>query len=371
MSMTLDVSEVRPATIAMNGLSGVDDVYFFFYDETNNIRKLSMNSGKFSVPDTHNFVLGGIVRELAPSNSDAETLIQSLSLQRTTKELKTKHIGTGDFQNLIKSKKLKLILEWLKKHDYYIHFVNLNVVYWSVVDIIDSIIMAVNSLEMMAINGSLKSDLYEIIKSDEEKWLNFLSQYDYPNIGKDDVKPFIEGLVKILKEQIGENPPFRYKMLLDIFKLEDVTELAFLDENEKGVLIDNFLPFYLQPFWLFKNSNHTLDNESTIESALEGSTLTCQDEAIENYVFCDSKDDPHIQISDVITGVVGKLFSFAKDSKMSEISEFRLSIDGTAAENMRLLTDIMQRTLVRSRGFHLHIISEGEHKRLDKLLYTE
>lgn len=371
MSMKIDVSKVRPATIAMNGLSGVDSVYFFFYDETNNIRKLSMSSGKFSVPDTHNFVLGGIVRELPPSNSDAEALIQSLSLQRTTKELKTKHIGTGNFQSLIKSKKLKLILEWLNQHGYFIHFVNLNVVYWSVVDIIDSIIMAMNSHEMMAINGSLKSDLYELIKSDEEKWLDFLSQYDYPNVGKDYVKPFLGELVKILKEQVGENPVFRYKMLLDIFKLEDVTELVFLDGNQNGVLIDNFLPFYLQPFWIFKNSSHTLDNESSIESALEGSTLTYQDETIENYTFCDSKDDPHIQISDVIMGVFGKLFSFAKDSKMSEISKFRLSLNGTAAENMELLTEIMQKTLARSRGFHLHIISEGEHKRLEKLLYTE
>ena len=371
MSMKLDVSKVRPATIAMNELSGVDAVYFFFYDETNNIRRLSMESGKFSVPDTHNFVLGGIVRELPPSNSDAETLIQSLSLQRTTKELKTKHIGTGGFQNLIKSKKLKLILEWLNQHGYFIHFVNLNVVYWSVADIIDSIIMTMNSPEMVAINGSLKSDLYELIKSDEEKWLNFLSQYNYPNIGKNDVNPFLEELVKILKEQIGTNSVFRYKMLLDIFKLENVTELVFLDGNQNGVLIDNFLPFYLQPFWLFKNSNHMLDNESTIESSLEGSTLTYQDEMIENYTFCDSKDDLHIQISDVITGVLGKLFSFAKDSKMSEISEFRLSLDGTAAENMELLTGIMKKTLTRSRGFHLHIISEGEHKRLQTLLYTE
>jgi len=38
-----------------------------------------------------------------------------------------------------------------------------------------------------------------------------------------------------------------------------------------------------------------------------------------------------ILISDVITAVSGKLFSFVKDSKMNKISEFRLSLDQTAA----------------------------------------
>ncbi len=112
-----------------------------------------------------------------------------------------------------------------------------------------------------------------------------------------------------------------------------------------------------------------MDNENTIETLLKNLTLTYHGEKIDNYEFCDSRDEPHIQISDVITGVLGKLFSFVKDSEMSEISEFKLSLVGIAAENMRLLTDIMEKTLACSSGFHLHIISEGEHKRLGFLLY--
>ena len=370
MTIGLDVSCLRSATIDLHGLTGVDAAYNFFYDETNNIRKLSMHGANFSVPHTHNFVLGGIAREEDPSNIDANLLIESLSLQKTTKELKLKHIGSGDFSSLIKSRKLKLILEWIKDNHYFIHFVNLNIVYWSIVDIVDSVINAIDSREMMTVSGSLKSDLYELVKSDEERWMALLSRYSYPNVDKAASSAFLFDLVEIIEDQVGELSPFRHKFLVDFFKLKDVTELIFLDESHDGVLIENFSLFYATPLWLFKNSVHTLDNESTIEAILENMPITYQGNPIANYKFRDSKDEPHIQISDIVSGLFGKLFSFVKDSKMNDVSDFMLSLDLVAAENMSLLAGIMQETLSRSNGFHHHIISEGEHKRLAKLLYT-
>lgn len=78
MSWELDVSFLRKATIDMHGLNSVDSAYNFFYDETNNIQKLAMKGARLNVPDTHNFVLGGIARIEPPSFADLNSLIASL-----------------------------------------------------------------------------------------------------------------------------------------------------------------------------------------------------------------------------------------------------------------------------------------------------
>ena len=40
----IDVNEVRDPLIAFNGLTRADDVYTFYYDETNNIRRLHVTA---------------------------------------------------------------------------------------------------------------------------------------------------------------------------------------------------------------------------------------------------------------------------------------------------------------------------------------
>lgn len=370
MSGELDVSFIRSATIKMNGLSGVDNEYNFFYDETNNIRKLTIKGAEFNVPDTHNFVLGGIARTEPPSLADANSLMESLQLQKTTKELKLKHIGTGGFQKIIESKKLSIVLKWISSHGYSIHFTNINIVYWSVVDIVDSVIEAAVAPQLHAVNGSLKSDLYELVIDQEQSWLEMLARYNYPNVGKTKSAQFINEVRVMVEGQLGQAGSIREKFLLDFLKLAKSDELVFLDQVENGVLIDSFWPFYAQSFWLFKNSRHVLDQESSIEEILNQTTILENGDRIENYTFVDSESDPHIQIADVITGLIGKLFTYVKDSDDDDIEHFTSSLGVVGSENMTLLRKIMCQTLERSRGFHHHVISENEHMRLNKLVYA-
>lgn len=56
----IDVNAVREPTIALNRLTRADDVYTFYYDETNNIRRLHITADGFNVKEPMCFVLAWI-----------------------------------------------------------------------------------------------------------------------------------------------------------------------------------------------------------------------------------------------------------------------------------------------------------------------
>jgi hypothetical protein len=61
-----DIDELRDTQIRLHGLTKADCVYTFYYDETNNIRKLHVGAKGFNVGTLKVFVLGGIVHEGSP-----------------------------------------------------------------------------------------------------------------------------------------------------------------------------------------------------------------------------------------------------------------------------------------------------------------
>ncbi|HBO2942907.1 TPA: hypothetical protein L4R51_006185 [Pseudomonas aeruginosa] len=115
--------------------------YTFYYDESNNIRSLYLANGRFNTDSHQNpspcFVLAGIAHKGDQAKSNCEELITSLCLPPTAKELKFKQVAKGGFLDNLKSAKVTQILKWLVDSDYYLHYMNLNMEYWSLVDIID------------------------------------------------------------------------------------------------------------------------------------------------------------------------------------------------------------------------------------------
>lgn len=56
----IDVNQIRDPNIAMYGLSGADEAYTIYYDETNNIRRLHVRPDGLNVGDPKCFVIAGI-----------------------------------------------------------------------------------------------------------------------------------------------------------------------------------------------------------------------------------------------------------------------------------------------------------------------
>src|SRR5690606_35392581 len=118
----------------------------------------------FNYTFTANFVLGGLLHEGAVP--DVQPLIDSFKLQKTVKEVKFKHIAFGDFLDCLKSQKLNLFFRFLKESNLYVHYSSLNILYWSVVDIVDSAIMNSDTVMQLGsgFDNHLKNDLYKLCR---------------------------------------------------------------------------------------------------------------------------------------------------------------------------------------------------------------
>jgi hypothetical protein len=115
-----EISDIRKATKILARSADFDSAFTFYYDETNNIKKFYVRENNFNYTFTANFVLGGLVHHgQAP---DVQPLIDSFKQQKTAKEVKFKHIASGDFLDCLKSEKLKLFLQFVKDSNLYVHY---------------------------------------------------------------------------------------------------------------------------------------------------------------------------------------------------------------------------------------------------------
>ena len=268
--INFDISDIRIITKMLAPAADFDGSFNFYYDETNNIRKFYVRETEFNCSFTANFVLGGLVNEgIQP---DIKPLFDKLNLQKNIKEVKFKHIAKGDFLDCLKSRKLNCFLKYLFGNNLYIHYSSINILYWAIVDIVDSIIA--NSEVAMQLDLSfsnyLKNDLYRLARLEIESVIELFYKFEYPNIKKESLLKFIEELILIFDKYI-ETQEFHFGLesLRQILKeAKKNNSLPFIMDEKDHILIKDFSQFYLRPIYLFKNSNHIFDNEVAISEML-------------------------------------------------------------------------------------------------------
>jgi hypothetical protein len=124
-----EIDKIRQIQIDMHQIKNTERKYVFFYDETNNIRKFYLKESDYNDSSKSNFILGGIVFETSKTN--LQLCFDKLNLQKNITEVKLKHIATGDFLSCLKSKKLRVFLDFILNSDLYIHYSSLNFLYYS------------------------------------------------------------------------------------------------------------------------------------------------------------------------------------------------------------------------------------------------
>ena len=183
--MDIDVTGQRKLMIQMFGLERVDERFTFFYDETNNIRKFYLTDNGTNVSEHKNFVLGGIALRDGQELPDYAELRAELRMQSNAPEIKFAHVAKGDFEQVLASKKLGIVLSWLTKHDILIHYSSVNVISWSLSDIIDSILSEPRFRQYAPYQRELKNELYRTVALDKLRFLALMKHYGYPNVQRD------------------------------------------------------------------------------------------------------------------------------------------------------------------------------------------
>ncbi|MBK0162545.1 DUF3800 domain-containing protein [Klebsiella sp. S69] len=366
----MDVNEFREIIIQHYGLQNTDEVYTFYYDETNNIRKLYLNGSGFNVKKADNFTLAGILHKGLDIDSDYSTLFQMLNLQKSTHELKLKHIAKGDFLDMLKSDKLLIILNWLIEKKFYIHYFNLNITYWSVIDIIDSIIGELHHPFYIMNHMSLKSDFYELAYSNSDVFLDALHEFNYPDIPEEKAHAFCLWLIDFTCMHSCMLSDFRANVLENLVKESlKIEDLPFISGFHGRELIDSFMVFYLRNLYLFKNSIHIFDEEKSIRESVKDFPLTENGMPIHNHEFVKSHNSVAVQLSDVIAGFFGKYFSYLKDVSDEQLVLDKAGLTSSQFKTLSALKRIIDVSDDVSRGFFNTVSSEGEKRRNNRFLH--
>jgi len=364
----IDINEMRDVAIRFNGLEGADKRYTLYYDETNNIRKLHIKPEGLNVRRPECFVLGGVAHSGAPKPFDIERLRSFANIQENADEIKLKHLGKGSFLDLLKSRKLSKYLDWLESEGLFVHFQVLDLMYWSFVDIIDSIVTELDQPMLIAMSPNLKNDLYSTLRSDLDHTVSILTAYDYPDVGRDRRHAFIGELISLILAHREQMEPFGYQMLKGVLEMSmAIGSLPYLEDKDPRVLIDGFSDFYINRICLFKYSSHVFDVEEVVQDRLSRQQFVDAGVQFKNYQFVDSKALEGIQLSDIVVGLLGKAFSYINQTEVGDIVADLSSINDIQNSNLSKLSQLMGRSISENAAFAQYVICGTDQVRAQKL----
>ena len=342
----INVEEFFTAIEELHGYVDNGKRYIFYYDETNNYRKVKITEkglNDFKVL-FDNFTLGGICFE-KNKEKDNKELIMNLKLQ-TGQELKSKTFfkGKNTFKDCIEHNKLNLILNWVLSNAY-VHYSDIDSIYFSVIDIVDSICNnPIGKYFPQDLIDAFNDELYWVIRNNFYFFLNICKKTDYPNVTNEKIKIFYKGLVNIInKEQEKYNTLKLLKDLIEQFI--NCNDLIFLKDNEERTIMDSFYSLRQQRCIIFRDSMHIFDKELVDEQKMNDEYMILDDgDRLENYKFIDSKDEVNIQISDIIVYIIAKYLKFLTHYPNENVENTLKSMNKIGKENLTILIQIINKS---------------------------
>ena len=365
------------------GISPRNDKFYFYYDESDNIRKFQLkgDNSSFNADYLSQFTLGGLVSKNEITDTSLDFLYKQLNLQSNMKEIKSRHIlnkkkkGISSFD----SEKLSKFLKFLLDSEWYIHYTTVNVFYFGVViDIIDSLIKYnVEKNNKYDINkaDSLKSFLYLCMLAEIDNWKNVLSKINFPNLDDNGQQMFLYHLHRNVYSFQDEN--YKQERLIILEYIENNSkecELTFLISNKNHILIEDFTHYYLHKVFLYSDSYHIFDKENVIENKLEEMGIF-NSEVSERFDFFESHKKRALQVSDICMGTISILYRFLAENSFEMIKEYFNVLDAHSyeAENLKLLAKFINKTIKYDSCFITQMSNQIELERykyfIEKFVY--
>ena len=327
--------------------------YVFYYDESNNCRKFWVDDSKqqFNTDYTADFVLAGLVKkEEDIVDVSLETFRKPLKLQGNVEEIKFKKLyAKGDFLQCVKEKRLFETLSWIDKSPFYIHYTNVNNLFYTLVEIFDSIVKPDEISEFGYDYFKMKSVFYHMFKGKADELQILMFKYKYPNIQREDVERFCNELLFLLgsRREMKEEEKFLAGMLARASKSD---ELVFLHDNDDYIMQENYAEFYADPIWKYQKSTHIFDEETTVQDIVKRQIAQGENMA-DNFKFVKSETDIFVQLSDVVAGILGKLFKYINSTS---VNQRRKDIEGLSKiqiDNILLIDKLRMEADRENPGF--------------------
>ena len=327
--------------------------YVFYYDESNNCRKFWVDDSKqqFNTDYTADFVLAGLVRkEEEKVEASLETFRKPLKLQANVEEIKFKNLyAKGDFLQCVKERRLFETLSWIDKSPFYIHYTNVNNLFYTLVEIFDSIVKPDEICEFGYDYFKMKSVFYYMFKEKADALQILMFKYKYPNIQREDVEAFCNDLLFLLgsRREMKEEEKFLAGMLA---RAAEGDELVFLHDNDDYVMQENYAEFYTDPIRKYQKSRHIFDEEPTVQDIVK-KQIAMGENMADNFKFVKSETDIFVQLSDVVAGILGKLFKYINSTSVNQRRGDVECLSKLQVENILLIDKIRMEADRENPGF--------------------
>lgn len=376
-----------------------NDVYTFYYDESNNVRKLYLSKQIDGYNVDHdedkntgvNFILGGVAHKGDSSTADFDALKKAIMLQPTAKEIKLKQIATGDFIYMLNSKKLTGFLEWLNESDLFIQYFNLNMEYWSYLDIIEDCVLFCMEKKLLRFYDDFhfrqyqdlhKDELYKVILNDKPSFIKELKSFDYPYLGgkEEEFLKVMFNMTAEYAEKIFNFPLSTHDEKLQINSLCDLFEMCIENGMEEfnftvddrfgedvkdndNYILDAFSFFYRHRATEFSQSKHIFDVEEIVKEAFDEQKEHDEELAKLDISFIVSDDNYFVQVSDVIAGLFQRYFHYINTNKLIDVKAVRESLNPLQVKNMELFKSLISKSDDENDSFLFYVMSKMENEK--------
>lgn len=348
-----------------------------FFDESNNIRKGTIGVDKDNNDDLENlyFTLGGIATK---KRVNFQQMLDYIGAKQIPADAKYKFFALNHkaFIDAIAQPRLRKLFEYLYKEDIIIHFAIKHYFHFALVDILDSLIEEADANQYSAIYyyKQLQSDMTEVLYDDFDLLHKILVDYEFPNIPKCKANNFIKAILDLYTTNMenydmDNQNSFTKEMLRQIIKAKrNKNNLVFLEENQLYVISELPSEMYLARMYNFIDEK-LFDNESSIETKIR--IIDEKYETKLNAKFCDSADWREIQISDAISGFVGRMYNYLSKTNERQILNFvrELDRDSESFKTLKTFFDLMTKSNEVSKICFMKTIPLFVERRFD-LLYA-
>lgn len=349
---TMDVDEYRKMISEFSDLPLFDGKYSFYYDETGNVRKFRLTEIGVNAEEgiDNDFILGGVLFKGDTPPCDIDKLFDDLKIKAPEIKFKTLAGRGSDFWTAIGKKPIQQFLSWLESSVLYVHYATLNNMYFSVVDIVDSLFAAQPQYNFgLEWAQALKASLHRFVVTHMDEILPILHSYNYPSLDKTDIKDFCYELSDLIQSYGDED--FYLENFRQLLKANGRKgELVFIEYNTPGLLVEEYSGLRDGRCAFYKDSMHYFDEEAEAELALKNTIYTLNGEKLSNFKFIDSKKERLIQISDVWVGLLGKLFAELDQSTPEMIKSKMESLTEEKKECIRIINSLIDRAERLHRG---------------------
>lgn len=344
----INVEDQKDTVWKLNGIKPFNEEMTFYYDESGNCRKFYLTDNGFNDPEAikGDFVLAGIAHNGKSYEINLVSLHEALEYKEGQKELKFKHLyhNSADFVSFMGSKRATEFLEWLDKSGLYIHYSALNNLFYSLVDIVDSL-WETHPMCIMYF-WDIKNALYDFTIEHQDEVIDILIRHTYPDV-KDTVSFCYElcDLISKYNDDSIYNPGLFLELFRQMLKAAGkMGKLPFIQDNEPNMLIKEYYLFYLERCEIFSKSLHIFDEEKAVEKNLSNIQLYEHGKILNHYKFVKSHENIFVQISDMIAGLLRRLFIFLDEKSIGEIKSLAEKLNENQINNFNILWRLISRS---------------------------